>query len=137
MAKSRTRTWILLGLLAIIAGIAAYAFYKKSTEPKGVGVDLGKAQLRTIDEQVSASGRIFPEKEIKISSDVSGEIVDLFVAEGDSVVMGQLLAKIDPEAYVSTVQQGKAAVSGAKSQIAVALSQRESSMLLSARQKKV
>lgn len=122
------RFWFFIALLVILAGLAGYAFYKKSTKPKGTAVDFGEVALRTIDEKVSASGRIFPEKEIKISSDVSGEIVELFVMEGDSVKAGQLLAKIDPESYVSTVQRGKAAVSGAKSQIAVSKSQKESSI---------
>lgn len=129
MAKKRTaRFWIFILLLIILGAVAAYAIYKKSTKPKGVAVEYGEATKRTIDEQVSASGRIFPETEIKISSDVSGEIVELFIMEGDSVKAGQLLAKIDPESYVSTVQRGKAAVSGAKSQIALSRSQKESSI---------
>jgi len=128
MAKRSKRFWFLLFLLALIALIVAYSFYKKSTKPKGVAVDFDEVAIRTIDEQVSASGRIFPEREIKISSDVSGEIVELYVLEGDSVKVGQLLAKIDPESYISTVQRGKAAVSGAKSQIAVSRSQKEASI---------
>lgn len=128
MAKRGKRFWFFIVLLLIIAAIAAYAFYKKSTKPKGVGVDFDEVIKRTIDEKVSASGRIFPEKEIKISSDVSGEIVELYVMEGDSVKAGQLLAKIDPESYVSTVQRGKAALSGAKSQMSVSKSQKEASI---------
>ena len=53
---------------------------------------------------VSASGKIFPQTEVKISSDVSGEVVELYVVEeGDSVVPNQLLAKIDADAYQSQV----------------------------------
>ncbi len=128
MAKRGKRFWFLVILLLIIGAIAAFAFYKNSTKPKGIAVDFDEVTKRTIEEKVSASGRIFPEKEIKISSDVSGEIVELFVMEGDSVKSGQLLAKIDPESYVSTVQRGKAAVSGAKSQMAVSKSQKEASI---------
>ena len=105
-----------------------YSFYKKSKEPKGVPVQFDTVKKRTIDEKVSASGRIFPEKEVKISSDVSGEIVELYVMEGDSVKAGQLLAKIDPEAYVSAVQRGEANLSGARSQLAVTKSTKESSI---------
>lgn len=128
MAKRGKRFWFFIILLLLVAAIAAFAFYKKSTKPKGIAVDFDEVIKRTIDEKVSASGRIFPEKEIKISSDVSGEIVELYVMEGDSVKAGQLLAKIDPESYVSTVQRGKAALSGAKSQMAVSKSQKEASI---------
>lgn len=125
MAKRSKRFWIITILLILLAIIVSMAVYKSKQKPKGVGVELEKVQLRSIDEKVSASGRIFPEKEIKISSDVSGEIKELYVAEGDSVVVGQLLAKIDPESYVSAVERGKAALSGSKSQLAVTKSQLE------------
>ncbi|MFM8488708.1 MAG: HlyD family secretion protein, partial [Bacteroidota bacterium] len=64
----------------------------------------------------SASGKIFPETEVKISSDVSGEIIDLYVKEGDSVVAGQILAKIKPDEYQSLVEQGEASLSTARAQ---------------------
>ena len=122
------RFWILLVLLVLLAAVVAGALYKKSQKPKGIAVTYDIVQKRTINEKVSASGRIFPEAEIKISSDVSGEIVELHVMEGDSVQQGQLLAKIDPEAFVSAVQRGEAAVSGAKSQLAGTRSQKETSI---------
>jgi len=126
--KSRKGFWFFMILLLLFAAVVGFAFYKKSQEPKGVPVEFDTVKKRTIDEKVSASGRIFPEKEVKISSDVSGEIVELYVMEGDSVRAGQLLAKIDPEAYVSAVQRGEANVSGAWAQLAVTKSTRESSI---------
>src|SRR5215467_1516283 len=60
-------------------------------------VSTEKVTRRTIVETVSASGKIQPEVEVKISSDVSGEIVDLPVKEGDRVIKGQLLVKINPD----------------------------------------
>jgi HlyD family secretion protein len=66
----------------------------------------------------SSSGKIFPQTEVKISSDVSGEIVELYVEEGDSVEVGQVLARIDPEAIESQVERGRASVNGAKAQLA-------------------
>ena len=128
MAKRTKRFWFFLFLILFLIGVIGVAVYKSKTKPKGIAVEFSKVARRTLDEKVSASGKIFPEKEIKISSDVSGEITQLFVAEGDSVVTGQVLAKIDPESYVSTVQRGKASVSSAKSQLAVSKSQRESSI---------
>lgn len=84
------------------------------------------AERNTINEVVTGSGKIFPEKEIKISSDVSGEIVELFVVEGDSVQAGELLAKIDPESYVSAVARGRASLNNAKAQRSISLAQLES-----------
>ncbi len=105
--------YILVGVLVLLA--AAVAF-KARQKPKGELVTAEKVQKRTIRETVTASGKVFPETEVKISSDVSGEIVDLYVQEGDSVTAGQILAKIRPDEYQSAVERGQAAVNSAKSQ---------------------
>ena len=97
--------------------IIAVIIKGKST-PKGEEVELAKVERRTIQEKVAASGRVFPRTEVKVSSDVSGEVVELYVEEGDTVKAGQLLAKIDPEAYVSAVERGAASVNTAKAQAA-------------------
>jgi HlyD family secretion protein len=68
----------------------------------------------TIVEKVSASGKIQPEVEVKVSPDVSGEIVSLKVAEGDSVVAGQELLKIRPDNYVSLLARAEAQVNAMK-----------------------
>jgi HlyD family secretion protein len=111
--KSRRNLWILLGILSLLI-IAAV--FKSRSQPKGEEIEVEKVAKRTIRETVTASGKIFPETEIKISSDVSGEIVELFVKEGDSVVAGQILARIKPEQYVSAVERGQASVSTARAQ---------------------
>lgn len=85
-------------------------------KPKGEEVTVEQVTRRSINETVSASGKIFPETEVKISSDVSGEIIDLYVKEGDSVVAGQILAKIKPDEYQSLVEQGEASLSTARAQ---------------------
>lgn len=86
-------------------------------------METAKPEERTIRETVSASGRIYPEIEVIISSDVSGEIVDLYVEEGDSVITGQLLLKIDPEAYISSVERAQANVNNSKAQLATSRAQ--------------
>jgi HlyD family secretion protein len=96
--------------------ITAAAVYKSRQKPKGEEITVEKVQRRSIKETVSASGKIFPETEVKISSDVSGEIIELYVKEGDSVTVGQVLAKIKPDEYQSLVEQGEASVSTARSQ---------------------
>ncbi len=111
--RKRTLLYVILGVLALLIVVAAL---KARNKPKGEEVTTEKVKRRTIRETVSASGKVFPETEVKISSDVSGEVVDLFVQEGDSVVAGQILAKIRPDEYQSAVERGQAAVNSAQSQ---------------------
>lgn len=117
MAK-RTDKKLIIGLVVAISLLLIAAVYKSKNKPKGEGVTVEKIEKRTIIEQVSASGKVFPETEVKISSDVSGEIVSLLVEEGDSVTSGQLLAKIDPDVYQSQVERQEATVSNMKAQLA-------------------
>lgn len=77
-------------------------------------VEYTKVARGTIVEKVSASGKIQPEVEVKVSPDVSGEIVSLNVAEGDSVVAGQELLKIRPDNYVSLLARAEAQVNAQK-----------------------
>ncbi len=111
--KKRTLLYVLIGVFALLVGFAAV---KARQKPKGEEVNAEKVQRRTIREMVSASGKIFPETEVKISSDVSGEVVELYVQEGDSVTAGQILAKIKPDEYQSALEQGQASVSTAQAQ---------------------
>ena len=105
-------------LLAIIIGVIIGG---KSEE--GTRVFVQTAAERDLQEVVTASGKIFPQTEVKISSDVSGEVVELYVEEGDSVVPNQLLAKIDADAYQSQVARGVAGVNSSKAQLANARAQ--------------
>lgn len=110
--------------LAAIALIVLFmaAVYKVKKSNKGESVEVSEVVERTVIERVLASGKIYPEKEVKISSDVSGEIVELYVQEGDSVRAGQLLVKIDPESYTSAVSRGVASLNNAKAQLSVSRS---------------
>ncbi|MBL7814890.1 MAG: efflux RND transporter periplasmic adaptor subunit [Saprospiraceae bacterium] len=121
--KNNKLIWILLSVVAVLL-IAAVAM--NSGKKKGEKVYAEKVAKRTIQETVSASGRIFPEKEIKVSSDVSGEIVELLVKEGDSVRAGQLLCKVDARIYRDQVTRGEASVNASRAQYANALSNIES-----------
>jgi len=125
MAKSKRNNRLIIILIALIVILVAAVIWRSQNKPKGEKVAVEKAEKRTIVEEVSASGKIFPQTEVKISSDVSGEIVDLLVEEGDSVVSGQLLARIDPDAFESQVERGIAGVNSAKAQLANAKSQVE------------
>ena len=77
-------------------------------------VEFAKVSRSTIIEKVSASGKIQPEVEVKLSPDVSGEIVSLNVAEGDSVVAGQELLKIRPDNYLSLLARAEAQMNATK-----------------------
>ncbi len=79
-----------------------------------VKVAVEKAEKRLVIETITANGKIQPEKEVKISPDVAGEIVELTVKEGDNVVKGQLLCRIKPDIYVSQRDRSLAAISSAQ-----------------------
>ena len=81
-------------------------------------VETERVKRRTITETVSASGKIQPEVEVKISPDVSGEIVELLIKEGDRVEKGDLLIKIKPDIYKSILERSKASVNTAKANLA-------------------
>ena len=117
---SKTVKWILIGLFVLIAGLVAY---KKiaGNQDTGIKVSTEKATKRTITETVNASGKIYPEVEVKISPDISGEVVDLYVVEGDSVKKGQVLARIFADIYA--LQRDEAASRVNQSQATVANSQ--------------
>ena len=115
MRKNNSLIYI---LVAAVIAIVAYVYFKGQSKPKGEEITVEKVSKRTIKEMVGASGKVFPETEVKISSDVSGEIVELYVEEGDSVVAGQLLCKVDPDTYKSMVERGEATVNSSKAQVA-------------------
>jgi HlyD family secretion protein len=100
-------------ILAVVGKKAGW-FGKALTVKVAVEV----AEKRTITETISANGKIQPEQEVKISPDVSGEIVELTVKEGDQVVKGQLLLRIKPDIYVSQKDRSLAAISSSRARLA-------------------
>jgi len=125
MAKRKNNKLLIFGLIAVISVLIVLVAIQSRNKEKGTKVTAEAAEARSIKEMVAASGKIFPETEVKLSSDVSGEIVQLLIEEGDSVVSGQLLAKIDPDAYQSQVERGVATVNSTKAQLANSRSQIE------------
>lgn len=118
MAQNKKRLRLILILAGVILVLVIIILLKGKSSTKATEVDFATVERRSITEKVSASGKIYPRIEVKVSSDVSGEVVALYVSEGDTVRAGQLLAKIDPEAYVSAVERVEANVLTAKSQAA-------------------
>ncbi len=105
------------GLLVIILVAAIIIGGKK--EPV-IAVQTEKVAQRTITQVVTASGSIQPTVEVKINPEVSGEIVDLPVVEGQRVTKGELLLKIRPDTYMAQVQQNEAALQAAQANLELA-----------------
>lgn len=101
-------------VVIVIALIVAISIKGKKEKSHHVSVEL--AQKRNITEIITANGKIQPEKEVKISADVSGEIIELDVKEGDRVELGQILLKINPEIYYSQIERIEAALNSSKAQ---------------------
>lgn len=79
-----------------------------------IKVAVENVEKKKIIETITANGKIQPEKEVKITPDVSGEIVELTVKEGDAVQKGQLLLRIKPDVYVSQRDRSLASISSAR-----------------------
>lgn len=106
------RFLIIGGIVLVLLVILVVAKKGRGNETPKVATEV--AAKRTIVEVVSASGKVQPEVEVKISSDVSGEIVELLVKEGDTVQKGDLLLRVDPVLYLSEVERMQATLNGSK-----------------------
>lgn len=114
--------WILIAGIIVVALIVMWQI---SAGGKPVEIYTEKAELRNIIEVVSATGKIQPETELKLSSDVSGEITEMHVREGDSVKKGDLLCRIKPDLYVSAIDRTNAMVNTTKANLGTAKAQLE------------
>ena len=114
--KKRTKLYVFIGLAVVLIALAAVGIVKKRGQG-GVTVTTEKSVRRTITQVVSATGRIQPEVEVKISAEVSGEIIELPVVEGQVVKKGDLITKIKPDFYQAQVEQMQAAVTSARARV--------------------
>ena len=105
--KSNKLIFILLGVFAVLLVVALVTQRNKKKE---IEVETSNPKRATIVEKISASGMVQPVKEVRLSPDVAGEITQLSVEEGDSIVEGQLLVKIRPDNYVSAKQRAEASL---------------------------
>jgi HlyD family secretion protein len=124
--RRKNTKWMKVSGLVIV-GISFFIFiatqigWISSEDPISVKTEL--VEKRDIIETVSASGKIQPETEVKISPDVSGEIVSLYVMEGDKVEKGDLLLKIKPDTYQSMLERSQASLNTSKSALEKAIAQ--------------
>lgn len=110
--------WVIIGLVVIIGALIGLKAAGVIGKEEGIKVSTEKSVKRTIIETVTASGKVYPEIEVKVSSDVSGEIVQLNVEESDTVKKGQMVAKVYPDIYISQQDQASAIVAQNKAQVA-------------------
>lgn len=115
---SKSLKWILISLGVLVVLLVILQKTGAFGKDEGLKVTAEKVQKRTITEIVNASGKIYPEIEVKISPDISGEITELTVQEGDTVKKGQILARIYADIY--NIQRNQAASGVAQSQAQVA-----------------
>ncbi|HEX8039543.1 MAG TPA: efflux RND transporter periplasmic adaptor subunit [Chryseosolibacter sp.] len=125
MAKQKQKSnrliyWLIGALVAIIAFLVIGKSAGWIGKPKEIEVELAKVKRVSIVEKVSASGTVQPVTEVKIAPEVSGEIIDLLVNEGDAVKRGQLLVKIRPDTWESQLERAQASLSQQRANLAQA-----------------
>jgi HlyD family secretion protein len=115
---NKTLKWIIISLVGLV--ILLVILKKSGTlgKDEGIKVSTEKVTKRTIVETVNASGKVYPVVEVKLSPDISGEIVELNVMEGDSVKKGQVLARIYADIYATQRDQASAIVNQQQAQVA-------------------
>jgi len=111
--RSRRKRYIIFGSIGLILlSIVVSIIWSKREKP--IPVTTEKALRKTILQTVSATGKVQPETELKISPEVAGEIIELPVEDGMSIKKGDLLVKIKPDSYKALLEQQEAAISSAK-----------------------
>jgi HlyD family secretion protein len=117
--------WLLIGMVAVIATLLGLKKTGIIGKEEGTKVSVETVSRRNITEVVTASGKVYPEVEVKISPDVSGEIVELTVMEGDSVKKGQLLARVYADILATQRDQAAAVVNQQQAQVGNATASQE------------
>src|SRR5881409_1576560 len=111
--RARRKKQIIFGSIGLVVlWIAVSIIWSKREKP--IPVTTERAIRKTIMQTVSATGKVQPETEVKISPEVAGEIIELPVEDGKAVMKGDLLVKIKPDSYKALLEQQEAAISAAK-----------------------
>src|SRR5262252_6607131 len=112
LRKRRKWRWPLAVACLLAVAITCWAIVWRGPAP--IAVTTERAEVRDITQLVSATGKIRPEIEVKISPEVAGEIIAMPVVVGQKVKKGDLLIKIKPDNYIAAVKQTEAALSAAQ-----------------------
>jgi len=111
--RSRRRRYIVFGSIGLLLLLVIFSVVMSKRE-KPIPVTTEKALRKTILQTVSATGKVQPETEVKISPEVAGEIIELPVTDGMPVKKGDLLVKVKPDSYKALLEQQEAAISAAR-----------------------
>lgn len=111
--------WTLAGLIVLGAGALAVAALRERPPPR-TEVQLARVRRGDIARVVVGAGKVRPATTVKISSNLSGDLVELKVKEGDGVTVGQVLGRIDRRRFEASVRQAQAALNAAKGDMATA-----------------
>jgi HlyD family secretion protein len=114
IAKRKRPTWKHPVLWLVLVAIVGVGIYLAERGPDPIVITTEKAEVRDLTQLVSATGKIRPEVEVKISPEVAGEIIEMPVIVGQSVRKGDLLIRIKPNNYIARVKQTEASLSAAQ-----------------------
>lgn len=112
--RKSKKKWIIIGATVLLAILVAAGVMKGRNKDVGIMVTTEKAFVKTITQVVTATGKVQPEVEVKISPEVAGEIIELPVKEGNVVKKGDLLVRIKPDYYQAQLEQQEASLISAK-----------------------
>ena len=113
-SPKKRRRWLWIAGLVVLLVVAGIFFGRK--KEKTIEITIEKIQRRDITQIVSATGKIQPALEVKISAEVAGEIIEMPVIEGQAVKKGDLIVKIKPDVYQAQVEQQQAALDASRAE---------------------
>ncbi len=117
--KNSKKKFIIFGIIGLIIAILVVVVITNSSNEKITSVQTEKVEKRDITQVVSATGKIYPEYQVELRPEVTGEIVKLPVKEGDIVKKGDLLIRLKPEQYTAQRDRAKASLQSSKAMLKV------------------
>jgi HlyD family secretion protein len=121
--KSSRKKWYFLGAIVLLGVIGGGVMRARKAKGEVIPITTEKAIVKTITQLVTATGKVQPQTEVKISPEVPGEIVAMPVKEGDSVKKGDILVKIKPDTIQAQLEQEEAGLVAAKTNAVMAKAQ--------------
>ena len=131
------RRKIVIGSIILVVGLVAVSSAVGGGRDKAVAVRVGSVERRDLVASVTASGQVSPKRSVDISSDITGRIIAISVEEGDEVVSGQLLLRIDPTQYIAAVNRSEAVLASARASELQARANRDQALRASNRSRRL
>ncbi|MEA1987302.1 MAG: efflux RND transporter periplasmic adaptor subunit [Candidatus Marinimicrobia bacterium] len=112
------KKWIIIGSIILVIGLLIFLNIRQKKE-KAIEVQIAEVKLTTVTSKVSASGTILPVVQVNISANVAGEIMNMYIKEGEFVKKGQILAQLDKVRYVADLDRSRSAYNSRKASLAL------------------